>query len=88
MLHMCSASSQSTLIGTHINVTQDPVYVGGHWTPQLIEMAGGLHPLNPPKSKTEGGDDGGGKVDSAVFFRARDAKCGAKLASVGASRLR
>eukprot|EP00961_Rhodomonas_salina_P016002 215282-Rhodomonas_salina.2 len=50
-------------------------------------MAGGLHPLNPPKSKTEGGDDGGGKVDSAVFFRARDAKCGAKLASVGASHL-
>ena len=28
----------------------DPVYVGGHWTPQLIEMAGGRHPLNPPGS--------------------------------------
>jgi iron complex transport system substrate-binding protein len=25
----------------------DPIFVGGHWTPQLIEMAGGLHPLNP-----------------------------------------
>lgn len=25
----------------------DPLYVGGHWTPQLIERAGGLHPLNP-----------------------------------------
>merc|ERR1711871_1568209 len=24
----------------------DPVYVGGHWTPQLISMAGGDHPLN------------------------------------------
>ncbi|KAJ9467224.1 hypothetical protein DIPPA_23365 [Diplonema papillatum] len=25
----------------------DPIYVGGHWTPQLISMAGGQHPLNP-----------------------------------------
>ncbi len=25
----------------------DPLYVGGHWTPQLIERAGGAHPLNP-----------------------------------------
>ena len=24
----------------------DPIYVGGHWTPQLIKMAGGSHPLN------------------------------------------
>jgi ABC-type Fe3+-hydroxamate transport system substrate-binding protein len=33
----------------------DPLYVGGHWTPQLIERAGGLHPLN------SGGQHGGGK---------------------------
>jgi iron complex transport system substrate-binding protein len=25
----------------------DPLFVGGHWTPQLIERAGGRHPLNP-----------------------------------------
>ncbi len=25
----------------------DPLFVGGHWTPQLIERAGGEHPLNP-----------------------------------------
>ena len=25
----------------------DPIYVGGHWTPQLIFMAGGYHTLNP-----------------------------------------
>jgi iron complex transport system substrate-binding protein len=25
----------------------DPIYVGGHWTPQLIYMAGGEHTLNP-----------------------------------------
>ena len=33
----------------------DPLYVGGHWTPQLIERAGGEHTLNP------GGESGGGK---------------------------
>lgn len=26
----------------------DPLFVGGHWTPQLIEAAGGRHPLNAP----------------------------------------
>lgn len=25
----------------------DPLFVGGHWTPQLIERAGAFHPLNP-----------------------------------------
>jgi len=34
----------------------DPLYVGGHWTPQLIERAGGCHPLNPGK-----GSNGAGK---------------------------
>merc|ERR1719343_1621635 len=24
----------------------EPIYVGGHWTPQLIWRAGGSHPLN------------------------------------------
>ncbi|ORZ39850.1 hypothetical protein BCR44DRAFT_1482457 [Catenaria anguillulae PL171] len=24
----------------------DPIFFGGHWTPQLIELAGGYHPLN------------------------------------------
>ena len=26
----------------------DPIFPAGHWTPQLISMAGGSHPLNPP----------------------------------------
>jgi iron complex transport system substrate-binding protein len=30
----------------------DPIYVGGHWTPEIIEMAGGLHPLNAAGSKS------------------------------------
>lgn len=25
----------------------DPLFVGGHWNPQLVERAGGSHPLNP-----------------------------------------
>lgn len=25
----------------------EPVFIGGHWTPQLIERAGARHPLNP-----------------------------------------
>lgn len=25
----------------------DPLFVAGHWTPQIIERAGGEHPLNP-----------------------------------------
>ncbi|KAI1315885.1 hypothetical protein EDD11_000261 [Mortierella claussenii] len=24
----------------------DPIYPGGHWTPEMIEMAGGIHPIN------------------------------------------
>lgn len=30
----------------------DPIFVGGHWTPQLIEFAGGSHALNPPHAKS------------------------------------
>ena len=37
----------------------DPIYVGGHWTPQLIHMAGGYHTLNP-------GNEGSGLPGSYV----------------------
>ncbi|KAJ3299389.1 hypothetical protein HK104_009090 [Borealophlyctis nickersoniae] len=33
----------------------DPIYPGGHWTPQLIHMAGGSHPVAPPKPGTGAG---------------------------------
>lgn len=39
----------------------DPIFVGGHWTPELIELAGGRHPLNPAKN---GGGTGGGAGNS------------------------
>jgi ABC-type Fe3+-hydroxamate transport system substrate-binding protein len=41
----------------------DPLFVGGHWTPQLIERAGGDHPLNPT-SLAEGSD--GGAADGPI----------------------
>lgn len=37
----------------------DPVYVGGHWTPQLIERAGGSHPLNPTRVVAQAGAGAG-----------------------------
>lgn len=30
----------------------DPLFVGGHWTPQLIEAAGGRHSLNPAGARS------------------------------------
>jgi len=30
----------------------DPLFVGGHWTPELIEKAGGRHSLNPRGEKS------------------------------------
>lgn len=33
----------------------DPLFVGGHWTPQLIERAGARHPLNAPIPKENAG---------------------------------
>lgn len=32
----------------------DPIYVGGHWTPQLIAYAGGVHTLNPAGNGSPG----------------------------------
>ncbi|KAI9190797.1 uncharacterized protein BJ171DRAFT_606112 [Polychytrium aggregatum] len=32
----------------------DPIYMGGHWTPQLIHWAGAAHPLSPPKDDNNG----------------------------------
>ncbi|MBM4107869.1 MAG: hypothetical protein FJ255_03515 [Phycisphaerae bacterium] len=33
----------------------DPLHVAGLWTPQLIERAGGRHPLNPTRAPPEAG---------------------------------
>ncbi|GMH33922.1 hypothetical protein BSKO_01756 [Bryopsis sp. KO-2023] len=33
----------------------DPIFIGGHWTPEIIGMAGGHHSLNPPRDGTGAG---------------------------------
>ncbi len=33
----------------------DPLFVAGHWTPQLVERAGGRHPLNPTVPSPDAG---------------------------------
>jgi ABC-type Fe3+-hydroxamate transport system substrate-binding protein len=38
----------------------EPLFIGGHWTPQLIERAGAAHPLNPTQP-LEGSGAGGGQ---------------------------
>ncbi len=43
----------------------DPLYIAGHWTVQLIERAGGRHPLNP----TVHGDDDGAAAGLQQSFR-------------------
>ncbi len=43
----------------------DPIFVGGHWTPQLVERAGGEHPLNPT-SAVEGSGAGAGPIGQTL----------------------
>lgn len=33
----------------------DPLFCAGHWTPQMIERAGGTHPLNPTRADERAG---------------------------------
>lgn len=40
----------------------DPLYVAGHWTPQLVERAGGEHPLNPTVAMRDAGSGAGGQM--------------------------
>lgn len=40
----------------------DPPFVGGHWTPQLIERAGATHPLNETVPMEGAGSGAGGQM--------------------------
>ncbi|KAG0093919.1 hypothetical protein BGZ92_000034 [Podila epicladia] len=31
----------------------DPIYPGGHWTPEMIELAGGVHPIKAPSQPSQ-----------------------------------
>ena len=77
----------------------DPVYIGGHWVPQLIEMAGGLDPLGMPgeKSRTAEWDEVAAASPEVVvampcgYDAARAAEeaeaYASRLASLGARRV-
>lgn len=44
----------------------DPLFVAGHWTPQLIERAGGEHRLNPTHAMAHSGAGAGGQMAHRV----------------------
>ncbi|MFN9970456.1 MAG: ABC transporter substrate-binding protein [Phycisphaerae bacterium] len=44
----------------------DPLFIGGHWTPQLIERAGARHPLNATVAKESAGAALGPQVAERV----------------------
>jgi len=44
----------------------DPPFVGGHWTPQLIERAGASHPLNPTRPLPGAGAGAGAQMAHRV----------------------
>lgn len=44
----------------------DPLFVGGHWTPQLIERAGARHPLNPTVAKEDAGAAAGPQMAERI----------------------
>jgi len=77
----------------------DPVYIGGHWVPQLIDMAGGLDALGLPgeKSRTADWDEVAAAQPEVVvampcgYDAARAAEeaeaYGAQLAALGARQV-
>lgn len=44
----------------------DPPFVGGHWTPQLVERAGATHQLNPTRALPGAGAGAGGQMAHRV----------------------
>jgi ABC-type Fe3+-hydroxamate transport system substrate-binding protein len=61
----------------------DPPFVGGHWTPELITLAGGRHPLNAAgaKSHVASADE----IVASAPERVVVAPCGLPLAAVRAA---
>ena len=53
----------------------DPIFIGGHWTPQIIHMAGGEHPLNLPERGEEHGWNFSGAGHSFTVTSEQVAEC-------------
>ncbi|MCE7973046.1 MAG: cobalamin-binding protein [Leptolyngbya sp. PLA1] len=49
----------------------DPLYGAGHWTVQMIERAGGRHPLNPTRAGTGSGAASGPQVAQRLAGKSR-----------------
>lgn len=47
----------------------DPIFVGGHWTPQIVHMAGGEHVLNPGRCAVEARKGGKQEGVSICVYR-------------------
>ncbi|GLC41083.1 hypothetical protein PLESTB_000945000 [Pleodorina starrii] len=47
-----------------------PLFPGGHWTPQMIHMAGGVCPVNPPRDGGAGGAAPSKETDPAEVVAA------------------
>lgn len=61
--HVNAFAAQPTLVFLE---WADPLFVGGHWTPQLVERAGALHPVNPTKAMEGAGAGAGGQMAHRV----------------------
>ncbi|NBP52199.1 MAG: cobalamin-binding protein, partial [Actinobacteria bacterium] len=58
----------------------DPPFVGGHWTPELIALAGGAHPLNPAGARSRVATPE--EIVASAPERVVVAPCGLPLAAV------
>lgn len=54
-----------------------PIFCGGHWTPEIIEMAGALHPLNPCRYDTSGVDAKGSDTTNGIVVGPKGRNLGA-----------
>lgn len=52
----------------------DPLYIAGHWTPQIVERAGGRHPLNPTRIVP-----GAGAAEGPVGVTQREASASRRI---------
>ncbi|TVQ33131.1 MAG: cobalamin-binding protein [Phycisphaeraceae bacterium] len=59
----------------------DPIFVGGHWTPQLVERAGAAHPLNPTKAIEGSGSGEGAQQAHRIAGKSRRIEAEALIAS-------
>jgi len=59
----------------------DPLFIAGHWTPQLVERAGGAHPLNPTVADEGAGAAAGMQESARRAGPSRETTAGALVAS-------